>query len=80
MRRVLSVMILMLASAVAFAGQCPMDMSKIDEHLAGNPELSEEQLSQVQELREQGEQLHNDGQHQESVEVLAEAMEILGIE
>lgn len=72
--------VLALASTVAFGSQCPMDMAAIDEHLAGNPELTEEQLTRVQELREQGEQLHNDGMHGESVEVLAEAKEILGIE
>lgn len=80
MKKALSVLILLLASAVAFAGQCPTDMAAIDEHLAGNPELSEEQLSQVEELRQKGEQLHDEGKHEESVAVLAEAKEILGIE
>lgn len=80
MRRTLSFMILVLASSIAFGSQCPTDMAAIDEHLAGNPELTEEQMTEVKELREQGEQLHNDGKHQESVEALAEAKEILGIE
>lgn len=80
MKKALSVMVLMLASAVAFASQCPTDMAAIDEYLAGNPELTEEQMTQVKELREKGEQLHNEGNHDESVETLAEAKEILGIE
>lgn len=80
MKKALSVMALMLAGAVAFASQCPMDMAAIDEALAGNPELTEEQMSQVEELREKGEQLHEEGKHDESVETLAKAKEILGIE
>ncbi len=80
MRKALIAMILMLAGAVAFAGQCPTDMAAIDEHLAGNPELTDEEMSQVEQLREQGEKLHNEGKHGESVAALAEAKEILGIE
>lgn len=80
MKKTLSIMILTLVSAVAFASQCPTDMAKIDEHLAGNPDLTGEQMSQVKELREKGEMLHESGKHQQSVEALAEAKEILGIE
>lgn len=80
MKKALIVMIFMLASAVAFAGQCPMDMAAIDEHLASNPELTDEEMSQVEELRAKGEALHEEGKHDESVAALAEAKEILGIE
>ncbi|MDZ7840346.1 MAG: hypothetical protein U5R46_05920 [Gammaproteobacteria bacterium] len=80
MKRILSFMILILASTLAFGSQCPMDMAAIDKHLAGNPDLTDKQMTQVKELREQGEQLHNEGKHDESVEALAEAKEILGIE
>lgn len=80
MRKALSFMTLMLAGTIAHASQCPTDMAAIDEYLAGNPELTEEQMSKVEELREKGEQLHEEGKHQESVDTLAEAKEILGIE
>lgn len=80
MRKIVSGLILMLVSAVALAGQCPTDMAAIDEHLAGNPEVASEDMSRVEELREQGEQLHEEGNHEESVAALAEAKEILGIE
>lgn len=80
MRKTLSFIILTLASTAAFAFQCPTDVAAIDEALAGNPELTEEQMSKVEELRDQGEQLHEEGKHQESVDTLAEAKEILGIE
>ncbi|MBK8906433.1 MAG: hypothetical protein IPM60_00555 [Rhodospirillales bacterium] len=64
----------------AFAMHCPQDMAKIDAALAKNPQLTEEQLDNVKDLRATGEKLHKDGQHKESVEVLGKAMEILGIE
>jgi len=80
MKKVLSTMVLTLVSAAAFAFQCPTDMSAIDEALAGNPDLSEEKLSEVRELRQEGENLHKEGKHQESVDALAEAKKILGIE
>lgn len=63
----------------ALAMHCPQDMAKIDAALAKNPKLTEEQLDQVKDLRATGEKLHKAGKHAESVEVLGEAMEILGI-
>jgi hypothetical protein len=71
---------LFLAAGPAFAFQCPSDVAKIDEALAGNPDLSAEQLAEVKELRDKGEELHQAGSHQESVDTLAQAKEILGIE
>ena len=71
--------LLVALSAPALAFQCPGDMGKIDEALP-NATLNEEQLTQVQELRAEGERLHSEGQHQEAVDTLAQAMAILGIE
>lgn len=68
---------LMAGPALAF--HCPADMAKIDEALAKNPSISAEQLAEVQKLRKEGEDYHNAGQHQEAVDTLAKAMEILGI-
>lgn len=59
---------------------CPMDMKKIDYALAAGPALSAEQLAEVKQLRADGETLHNAGKHQESVDTLAKAMAILGID
>ena len=69
---------------IAFAGpavafHCPRDMAAIDAALAENPALTAEQRAEVTKLRAEGEQLHNSGKHQESVDTLAKAMEILGI-
>jgi hypothetical protein len=70
---------LLLATSVAFAMHCPADMRKIDEALAQNPQLTEEQLAEVRKYRAEGEELHNAGRHQESVDTLAKALKILGM-
>lgn len=63
----------------AFAFQCPADITKINEALQ-TAEISDEQRARVVELRNEGEKLHADGQHQASVDTLARAKEILGIQ
>ena len=67
-------------STSALAFHCPADMRKIDAALAEQPALSAEQLEEVRALRAEGERLHNEGRHQESVDTLAKAMTILGID
>ncbi len=67
-------------AAPAFAMHCPADMAKIDAALAAGPQISAEELAEVQRLRAEGEAYHQAGQHQESVDTLAKAMEILGIQ
>jgi len=64
----------------AFAMHCPMDMKKIDEALAKQPNISAEKLADVKKLRAEGESLHKAGKHQESVDTLGKAMAILGIQ
>lgn len=71
---------LFLAAGPALAFQCPSDVAAIDAALAENPDLSAEQLAEVKALRDKGEMLHESGSHQESVDTLAEAKAILGIE
>ncbi|MEG0009908.1 MAG: hypothetical protein RR721_05755 [Aeromonas sp.] len=70
----------LLFASSAFAFHCPMDMKKIDDALAADPVLSADQLAEVQQLRAEGETLHKAGKHQESVDTLAKAMTILGID
>jgi hypothetical protein len=78
--KLLAVIAGLLFSGSALAFQCPADMQKIDAALAENPELSEEQLAEVQRLRNEGEELHQAGQHQASVDALAQAKGILGLQ
>jgi hypothetical protein len=64
----------------AFAFHCPADMAVIDATLAAGPDLTADQLAEVERLRAEGEALHDVGDHQGSVDALAEAKAILGIE
>ena len=66
-------------SAPAFAFQCPSEIAKIDEALA-SADLSDEQKQQVMELRDEGQRLHEEGNHQQSLDTLAQATAILGLE
>lgn len=80
MKTFVSAALLSLALAgPAFASQCPMDMAKIDAALQ-TAQLTPEQKARVMELRQQGEQQHKAGQHQQSMESLGEAKEMLGIQ
>ncbi len=63
----------------ALAGQCPVDMKKIDAALAANPQISATQMAEVTKLRAEGATQHKGGQHGASVKTLATAKEILGI-
>jgi len=69
----------LLFAGSAFAFHCPADMKKIDDALAKNPKLTTAQMDEVKKYRADGEKLHKDGKHQESVDTLAKAEKILGI-
>ncbi len=77
---VLAAVLTLSFAAPAFAFHCPKDMAKIDAKLAENPSLTAEQLAEVQKLRQEGEAYHKAGNHQESVDTLAKAMTILGVQ
>lgn len=68
-----------LLAAPAFGYHCPADMAQIDEALAANPQITAEQLTEVQALRAEGETLHTAGDHDGSVAALAKAKAILGL-
>lgn len=70
----------LLFSAHALAFHCPADMKQIDDALATGPAISAEQLAEVKTLRAEGEALHQAGRHQESVDTLAKAKALLGID
>lgn len=69
---------LAFASTSALAFHCPKDMKAIDAALP-KANLSADQMAEVKKLRAEGEALHKAGKHQESVDTLAKAMNILGI-
>ncbi|WP_104204708.1 hypothetical protein [Billgrantia saliphila] len=81
-KKLFAALVLMAFIAPAWAHMCPSLMSDVDEALENEEkvsQLSEDELSQVRDLREQGEQHHSDGNHDQSVEALNKAKEILGV-
>ena len=68
------------AATPAFAFHCPQEMAKIDKALAANPKLSQADLTKVRELRAKGEAEHKAGNHQASLDTLAQAEKMLGIQ
>lgn len=69
---------LALLAGPALAFQCPADMAAIDAALE-TAALSEEAMARVKELRATGAEEHEAGNHQASVDALAEAKALLGI-
>ena len=65
-------------SAPAFASQCPTHVKKIDAAMAG-ANLGQEQKAEVMRLRDEGQRLHGEGKHEESMETLARAEKMLGV-
>jgi hypothetical protein len=78
-RSLIVALALAFASSAAFAGTCPKHMKAIDAALAKDPKLSSEQMADVKKYRADGEKLHKEGKHSESLESLAKAEKILGI-
>ncbi|MCA0044125.1 hypothetical protein [Celeribacter litoreus] len=78
MKHLLTAAFLTAIASPALAFHCPADMAAIDKALE-TAMLSEDDMARVTELRMIGETEHNAGNHQASVDALAEAMEILGI-
>ena len=78
MKRTALFVALSLASSLAFAGSCPKEMKAIDAALP-NAKLSASQAAEVKKLRADGEQLHKDGKHADSMAALGKAKGILGV-
>ncbi len=78
-RTVMAAALLTLVATPAFAFVCPRLMGEIDAALAYDPEVAANVLTRVMELRAQGETLHTSGTHGDSIAVLNEAKQLLGI-
>lgn len=73
-RTIIAVIFAIGFTSPALAGHCPKDVKAIDAALA------EQSNAEAKALRDKGQQLHEAGQHGESLEALHQAMNILGIE
>ena len=78
MKRIALTAALALASTLAWAGNCPVDMKAIDAALP-KAKLNDQQMAEVRKLRADGERFHQDGKHGESMAALGKAKKILGI-
>ena len=79
MKKSLVLLSVLFAAAGAFAHNCPNEMKAIDLKLTGNPELATADMSKVMSLRVDGEKLHKEGKHTESMKALGEAKKLLGM-
>ena len=81
-KRLFAALILVLFAASAWADMCPALMGEIDEALEDEATvamLDEGQLEEARDLRMQGEEAHEAGNHDESVALLEQAKGILGL-
>ena len=68
-----------LVASYANAGSCPVLMKEVDAKLATATELSEKQVTEIEKLRQEGEEAHKTGKHKESVQLLQGALDKLNI-
>ena len=78
MRKLIAGIAFALAAGTAFAGSCPKEMKAIDSALPG-AKLDAAQTAEVKRLRAEGETLHKEGKHAESLAALGKAKGMLGI-
>ncbi|MGF2734662.1 hypothetical protein [Marinobacter sp. DUT-1] len=76
MRYLAALLLTVFFAGSALAGQCPSLVSQIDQQLQ-SAQLDSETEASIRALRDQGESLHNQGKHSESVKVLREALDKL---
>lgn len=78
MKHILAVL-LFSVSSLALANSCPKEMKAIDAKLGSASGISAENMAKAKSLRAEGEKLHKEGKHDESMKALTEAKKILGI-
>jgi hypothetical protein len=78
MTRIALTAALVLASSLAFAHNCPNEWKAIDAALP-KAKLDDKQMAEVKKLRAEGEKLHKEGKHSESMATLGKAKKILKI-
>lgn len=71
--------LLLSASSLALANNCPNEMKAIDAKLNSASGISAENMAKVKSLRADGERLHKEGKHDASMKALSEAKKLLGI-
>lgn len=73
----------LVMAPAAWASTCPALVHEIDQILAAKPEVDEETIvdeetnKSVKQLRDEGQRLHEQGKHGESVDTLRKALDLL---
>jgi hypothetical protein len=78
MKQLLIGSLAMFFAFTASAHGCPGEMRAIDAKVPTTV-LPAAEMSKVKALREEGEKLHKEGKHSDSMKALAEAKKLLGI-
>lgn len=78
MKKTLLAATLALASSLAFAHNCPNEWKAIDAAMPST-KVDAAKKAEAQKLRDEGEKLHKEGKHTESMAALGKAKAILGV-
>jgi hypothetical protein len=78
MKQLVLASMMMFFATMASAHGCPGEMRAIDAKVP-TANLPAADMSKVKALREEGEKLHKEGKHTESMKALAEAKKLLGV-
>ena len=78
MKQLLIGSLVMFFASTALAHGCPGEMRTIDAKLP-TATLPAAEMSKVKALRAEGEKLHKEGKHTESMKALADAKKLLGV-
>ena len=78
MKRIFAILACALFASAALAHNCPNEMKAIDAALP-KAKLDAAKSAEVKKLRAEGEKLHKDGKHAESMAALGKAKSILGV-
>ena len=78
MKQLLIGSLVMFFVTTASAHGCPGEMRAIDAKMP-TANLPAAEMSKVKALREEGEKLHKEGKHTDSMKALAEAKKLLGV-
>ena len=78
MKRIALAVAALAFASMAWAHNCPNEVKAIDAALPKS-KLDSKQQAEVKRLRDEGEQLHKAGKHNESMATLGKAKGILGI-
>jgi hypothetical protein len=78
MKQLLIGSLVMFFTSTALAHGCPGEMRTIDAKLP-TATLPAAEMAKVKALRAEGEKLHKEGKHTESMKALADAKKLLGV-